>query len=364
MSGTSADGADAALMDFASSKGRLMATANLSWDKSTRAAIQQLAQSGMDEIDRMGALDHQMGQAFADLVLKLLAEHQLEPEDIRAIGSHGQTLRHRPPGTTRHPFSLQIGDPNIIAQRTGITTLADFRRRDMAAGGQGAPLVPAFHQAQFASAQVERAIVNIGGIANLTWLPPRNEPVLGFDTGPGNTLMDAWIGRVMGEAFDREGRWAASGRASPTLLRGLQAEPYLTQPPPKSTGPEVFNLNWLDTQLRQATSILKPEDVQATLLELTAWSIARSIHDLSKTDRTEVYLCGGGAFNQQLRRRLQERLPHCEVSDTSRLGIAPEWVEAAAFAWLARQTLNHQAGNLPSVTGADRPVILGAVYFT
>jgi len=363
MSGTSADGADAALMDFSAPQGQLLGTASLSWDRSTRAAIHYLARGGSDEIDRMGALDHQLGGAFADLVMDLLTQHQLKPEDIKAIGSHGQTLRHRPAGTTRHPFSLQIGDPNIIAQRTGITTVADFRRRDMAAGGQGAPLVPAFHRVQFASSETERAIVNIGGIANLTWLSSKDEPVVGFDTGPGNVLMDAWIALTRGEAFDREGRWAASGQLSPELLQRLQAQPYFTQPSPKSTGPEVFNLNWLRAELGQLASVLAPEDVQATLLELTAWSIAASIRELLKTATAEVYLCGGGAFNQQLRRRLQAGLPHCEVSDTSRLGIAPEWVEAAAFAWLARQTMSHQAGNLPSVTGADRPVILGAVYY-
>lgn len=363
MSGTSADGGDAALMDFIAPQGQLLGTASLSWDKSTRAAIHYLARGGGDEIDRMGALDHQLGGAFADLVMDLLTQHRLKPEDIKAIGSHGQTLRHRPAGTTTHPFSLQIGNPNIIAQRTGITTVADFRRRDMAAGGQGAPLVPAFHQAWFANPRIERAIVNIGGIANLTWLPPQNEPVLGFDTGPGNGLMDAWISHSKGVAFDQDGRWAASGQADPTLLQALQTHPYFKQPPPKSTGPEVFNLDWLNAELSQLTSILKPEDVQASLLELTAWSIARSIQDLSGTGRPEVYLCGGGAFNRQLRCRLQAQLPRCEISDTGCLGIAPEWVEAAAFAWLARQTMKRQAGNLPSVTGARKPVILGAVYY-
>jgi len=363
MSGTSADGADAVLMDFSTAQGQLVGTASLSWDKSTRSAIHYLALGGSDEIDRMGALDHQLGQAFADLVLKLLDQHQLNPEEIRAIGSHGQTLRHRPAGTTAHPFSLQIGDPNLIAQSTGITTVADFRRRDMAAGGQGAPMVPAFHQAQFPSSGVARAIVNIGGIANLTWLPPGTGPVLGFDTGPGNVLMDAWIGRIKGETFDRDGAWAASGKASEELLQRLKAQPYFHQSPPKSTGPELFNLNWLDTELSQLTSVLQPEQVQATLLELTAWSIAESIGRLSKTDQPEVYLCGGGALNQQLRHRLEAQLPQCEIGDTGRLGIDPEWVEAAAFAWLARQTLNRQAGNLPSVTGAQSPVILGAVYY-
>jgi len=363
MSGTSADGADAALMDFSAPQGQLLGTASLSWDKSTRAAIHYLARGGGDEIDRMGALDHQLGGAFADLVMDLLTQHQLKPEDIKAIGSHGQTLRHRPAGTTQHPFSLQIGDPNIIAQKTGITTLADFRRRDMAAGGQGAPLVPAFHQAMFASPQVERAIVNIGGIANLTWLPPGTKPVLGFDTGPGNVLMDAWIGHVKGETYDREGAWAASGKASKQLLQGLKAQPYFHQPPPKSTGPELFNLNWLNAELSQLSSVQQPEDVQATLLELTAWSITESIGNLSSAGRPEVYLCGGGALNRQLRHRLEAQLPQCEINDTGRLGIDPQWVEAAAFAWLARRTINHQAGNLPSVTGAQSPVILGSVYY-
>ncbi|MDQ2075717.1 anhydro-N-acetylmuramic acid kinase [Marinimicrobium sp. ABcell2] len=361
MSGTSADAVDAVIVDFSADQPRLVASHSQPFDRSTRASIHNLALPGTNEIDRMGGLDRELGETFARVVIELLEKGGCEASQIAAIGSHGQTVRHRPPGLNDNPFSLQIGDPNIIAQRTGITTIADFRRRDMAAGGHGAPLVPAFHSAFFHSAEQSRAIVNVGGIANLTWLPTQGQP-LGFDTGPGNVLLDAWIMKTRGAPYDQQGEWAASGRVDNTLLEQLLAHPYFTQRPPKSTGPEAFNLDWLSSELARVEGELAPEDVQATLLVLTAQTIAASVSALQNGEFTTTYLCGGGAYNLQLRRALETLLPKQRVTDTTELGIAPEWVEATAFAWLARQTNERKAGNLPEVTGAREALVLGGIY--
>lgn len=361
MSGTSADAIDAVLVDFSANQPALLASHSTPFDRATRAAIHKLALPGTDEIDRMGSLDRQLGEAFAQTVIELLALTDYRPEQIAAIGSHGQTIRHRPPQLHEYPFSLQIGDPNVIAQQTGITTIADFRRRDMAAGGQGAPLVPAFHQAFFRSNQHNRAIVNVGGIANLTWLPASGTP-LGFDTGPGNVLLDAWILKTRGAPYDHEGAWAGSGQVNNDLLQQLLEHPFFTQKPPKSTGPEVFNLDWLNAELASVEGELAPEDVQATLLILTAQSIAASIGALDLDSPADIYLCGGGAYNLQLRKALQVLRPDQRVTDTSELGIAPEWVEATAFAWLAHQTRNRLPGNLPEITGASKALVLGGIY--
>lgn len=361
MSGTSADAVDAVLVEFGAKQPRLIATHSLPLEPSTRAAIHNLARPGMNEIDRVGALDHKLGQTFARAVNELLEKTDCSANQVTAIGSHGQTVRHRPPGQNESPFSLQIGDPNIIAQHTGITTIADFRRRDMAAGGHGAPLVPAFHNAFFHSAGESRAVVNVGGIANLTWLPAQGSP-LGFDTGPGNVLMDAWIMKVHKAPYDQEGSWAATGRMNEALLQQLLTHPYFAQIPPKSTGPESFNLGWLSEELKRFEGELAPENVQATLLALTAHTIATNVNAMQNDEHATVYLCGGGAYNLELRRALNGLLPQQRVADTKELGIAPEWVEAAAFAWLARQTTKRQAGNLPAVTGASQALILGGIY--
>ncbi len=363
MSGTSADAIDAVLVDFSQPSLKLIARHNVPLDPDTRAAIHQLAQPGTNEIDRMGALDQQLGRAFANAAQALLAQTGLDATDVRAIGSHGQTLRHRPPNSGRLPsFTLQIADPNLIAHLTGITTVADFRRRDMAAGGQGAPLVPALHKALFHSQEVNRAIVNVGGVANLTWLPAQGD-VIGFDTGPGNNLMDAWIQRSLGKPYDEGGQWAAQGTPNGELLRSLSAHPYFGQHPPKSTGPEAFNMQWLDECLDGLRNPVTAEDVQATLLKLTAMGVADSISGLTgKSGRCEVYLCGGGSHNGRLVEALAALMPDSPIADTSVIGLAPDWVEAVAFAWLARQTLNGLGGNLPSVTGADSVQVLGAIY--
>jgi anhydro-N-acetylmuramic acid kinase len=359
MSGTSADGIDAALVSIPSAGGfTLRATHQHPFPHEVRVDIQALMRPGADEIDREGELDMQLGQLFAEAAAELLDKAGLAPHQIRAIGSHGQTIRHRPRAV--HAFTRQIGNPSVIAEVTGITTVADFRARDMAAGGQGAPLVPAFHAALFRKTGTNRAIINIGGIANVTWLAgDAKASVTGFDTGPGNALLDLWATRQLGRAFDADGTWAHSGKVLPDLLARLLDEDYFRQRPPKSTGREQFHLDWL---MRQISGAEAPHDVQATLAELSARSIADAVRGLLPGSADEVYVCGGGAHNRDLLARLQAALGRTPLATTSVLGLDPDWVEAAAFAWLAHQTLAGHAGNLPSVTGARRSVVLGGIY--
>jgi anhydro-N-acetylmuramic acid kinase len=359
MSGTSADAIDAVLVDLQTTP-QLIRQHSIQLSADTRAKTHALSFPGTNEIDRMGVLDSELGRLFAQASLELLAKAGVDTKHVIAIGSHGQTIRHRPPGAAEGTFTLQIGDPNLIAELTGITTVADFRRRDMAVGGQGAPLVPAFHQAIFHTKEKDRVVVNIGGMANITWLPAQ-EAALGFDTGPGNVLMDLWIAELLGKAYDQEGSWAASGHICPTLLAEFLAEPYFSAPAPKSTGRESFNRAWLAEKLRHR-STLAPEDVQATLLELTAITIADSINALSPAPK-EIFVCGGGAYNIALMQRLAVLLPTDTVATTAALGVDPQWIEAMAFAWLAQQTINHRPGNLCAVTGATREVILGGIYY-
>ena len=359
MSGTSADSIDAALADLTNTP-TLIAHHSLAIDD-LREEIIALATPGDNEIQRLNQLDRELGLRFAQATSELLINSGYNPRDIQAIGSHGQTLRHEPPtdNLNGHPYTLQAGDPNTIAQQTGITTVADFRRRDIAAGGQGAPLAPAFHLAAFEKPGTLRAIINIGGMANISCLPG-DGTVIGFDTGPGNALMDGWINRHQGESYDNNGQWAASGATNPELLKQLLAEPYLQLPPPKSTGRELFNLEWLDQQLT-AFAEIPPEYIQATLLEFTAQTIADAVRAQSPQPN-EIYICGGGAYNTTLMQRLETLLHPALITNTGHLGIAPEWVEAVAFAWLAKQTLENLPGNAPSVTGAGEGVILGGVY--
>ncbi|MEN0039643.1 MAG: anhydro-N-acetylmuramic acid kinase [Cellvibrio sp.] len=360
MSGTSADAIDAALIDLESSA-QLIATHTLPLPPEIRQQIHALSLPNDNEIDRMGALDAELGRLFAQVSLELIAKSGIDASQITVIGSHGQTIRHRPPGSPQGTFTLQIGDPNIIAELTGITTVADFRRRDMAAGGQGAPLVPAFHRAIFHSPNNDRVVVNIGGMANITWLPTQGR-VSGFDTGPGNVLMDNWIHSHSGNTYDKDGAWAASGIVNQELLANLLGENYFTLPAPKSTGRESFNRDWLDRNIIALSSAPSPADVQATLLELTAVTIADSINKLGDTTK-EVFVCGGGAYNPVLMQRLQDLLRGDKVVSTSALGVDPQWIEAMAWAWLAQQTINHKPGNVREVTGANREVILGGVYY-
>lgn len=358
MSGTSADGVDAALVDFSQARPTIVATHYAPYQPALRASILALCQPGDNEIQRLGELDILLGKAFAQAVNTLLKNQSIAAHTIKAVGSHGQTIRHHP----LH-FTLQIGDPNTIAAETGITTIADFRRKDIAFGGQGAPLVPAFHQHVFGSANENRVIVNIGGIANVTHLRPHaDETVIGFDTGPGNMLLDAWIHLHQQESYDKHGAWGASGQVQMELLENMLADPYFQLPPPKSTGREYFNLTWLEQQLQSVSKTITAVDTQATLVELTARTIMLGIHPYIAAG--EILVCGGGAHNQLLMSHLTRLAqPNFTVATTQQYGITPDWVEAVAFAWLARQTLNQLPGNLPSVTGAKRSGILGGVFF-
>ncbi|HEC15965.1 MAG TPA: anhydro-N-acetylmuramic acid kinase [Sedimenticola sp.] len=359
MSGTSMDGIDAALARFPETGAELIATHSHPWPDDLRRQLKDLTRPGENEIDRLGRLDALAGETFAAAALELLAKAGVAPSAVTAIGSHGQTIRHRPDGET--PFTLQIGDPNRIAERTGITTVADFRRRDMAAGGEGAPLAPAFHAHIFRNENEARCVLNIGGIANLTLLPANREaPATGFDTGPGNCLLDAWSRRHLNRPFDRDGAWATTGKVSPSLLEAMLADAYFRRPPPKSTGVEYFSPDWLDRRLGSDKG-LGEADIQATLTALTAESIARGIKG-SMPGCRRILVCGGGVHNNSLMRQLRDRLDQHEVESTAAHGMDPDWIEAVAFAWLARQTLWGKPGNLPSVTGANHSVVLGGVY--
>lgn len=358
ISGTSSDGVDAALLESSPTL-RLQRSSFRPYPDALRERLLAFAAGRYqgDPVDQLGALDHELGKLFAQAALALLRDSAIPASGVRAIGSHGQTVRHRPRGA--QPFTLQIADPNLIAASTGITTVADFRRRDLALGGEAAPLVPAFHAAVFSDTSESRAVVNVGGIANVTFLPAAGGRVSGFDTGPGNVLMDWWSREHLHAPFDRNGAFAASGKIDARLLHELLADAYFTRTPPKSTGPEYFNAHWFLQKLGNPG--LSPADVMATLCELTARSIAASVA-ACKPPVQRVLLCGGGAHNARLCARLAVHLPECELQDTGKFGISPDMVEAGAFAWLARETLAGRPGNLPAVTGASRPAILGAIY--
>lgn len=357
MSGTSADGIDSVLVTFNRGVPQLLASAARPWPPALRDQLLALSQSqAVLGLDAFGQLDVEIGHSFADAALHLLKHSDHSAASVRAIGSHGQTVRHRPTG--QHPFTLQLGDPSVIAERTGIDVVADFRRADVAAGGQGAPLLPALHAMLLARPGHTRVVLNLGGIANITVLGADGS-VLGFDTGPANGLLDAWCQRHRGEPFDRDGLFAASGRPDPALLDSLLADPYFAQPPPKSTGREYFHLDWLSAHT--ARTAKNPADVQATLLELTTRSVTAAIARFAPA-ADEVLVCGGGVHNGAMMRRLGDLLAPCAVLDTSRYGVDPDFLEATAFAWLARQRLLGLPGNLPAVTGARGPRVLGAIY--
>lgn len=355
MAGTSLDGIDAVIAEFADRRCTVRGAQTTPFPESLRRRLESVIRAGTIELAELGALDTALGELFAQSVLELLDASGVEPDAIAAIGHHGQTIYHKP--TPPEPFTMQIGDPNVIAARTGITVVADLRRLDIALGGQGAPLMPLFHAWCFGSADATRAVVNIGGIANVSVLAPGAGP-RGFDTGPGNTLLDAWIAQATGEPFDRDGAFAASGRVDEKLLAALLEDPYFERPPPKSTGREYFNMAWLERRLAGARPASR--DLQATLSELTAASIARS---LTGESVSEVILCGGGAHNRDLVTRLQHRLAAIPVVTSRELGIAPDWVEAAGCAWFARERLAGQRVATPSVTGARQAAVLGGVYW-
>lgn len=360
MSGTSADAIDAVILDVSESDPtvRLVGSHHEALPPELRAEIHRFTSPSADELERMGTLSTRLGRLFARAAQAVLTKSNIAPTQVRAIGSHGQTIRHKPDGS--EPYTVQIGEPAIIVEETGITTVAHFRARDMAAGGEGAPMVPAFHRAAFQSPAASRAIVNIGGIANVTFLPKDlNARVIGFDIGPGNVLLDKWISEQRQLAADRGGEWARTGRFDPGLLKELLADPYFLRPAPKSTGREYFNLDWLSIAVGRRS--LRPEDIQATLVQLTVETIAAAVvHNDPRPD--EVFLCGGGANNVFLVETLTARIAPIPVRPIDVLGMPAQWVEAAAFAWLAHRTLEGLPGNLPDVTGARHPAVLGAVY--
>ncbi len=360
MSGTSLDAIDAALVRFEGDGFHFVDAIEHAYTPSVQASLHALCQSGKDEINRMGRADREVAFAFSLAVNALLEKTGMKAEQITAIGSHGQTVRHHPNGDCG--FTVQIGDPSTIAEQTGITTVADFRRRDIAAGGQGAPLVPAFHEALLAS-DTPKQIVNIGGIANITRLNATNQPqpaiTTGYDIGPGNTLMDQWIKHQLNKAYDDDGAWASTGAVNQALLKQMMETPYFALPPPKSTGRELFNLEWLASKT-EASPPCSPVDIQATLLELTATCIATDIN--THGNQGDVIICGGGAQNSALMRRLTACLSDHTVLASDDIGISSRFMEAMAFAWLAKRALDGHTGNLPSVTGAKRAVILGGIY--
>ena len=365
ISGTSADGIDAALVRFDNddpqARCELVHGRTFAWDAALRARLVALGQGAeLHALDELGTLDMRIAEAFADAALSLSRELGIAPAQVRALGSHGQTVRHRPHGANgdgRFPFTLQLGDGNVIAERTGIATVADFRRRDVAAGGQGAPLLPALHAALLSAPGEDRAVLNLGGIANLTLLPKQGE-VRGFDTGPANALLDAWCARHTGKAFDANGDFAASGTIDDALLARLLAEPWFALPPPKSTGREQFHLDWLASKLAGDET---PADVQASLLELSAATVADALRTAQPATR-RLLVCGGGVHNPRLLERVAAHLPGVAVESTAAHGVDPDYVEAMGFAWLARQTLLGRPGNLPAVTGARGARVLGAIY--
>jgi anhydro-N-acetylmuramic acid kinase len=357
MSGTSMDGIDAALVSFGDANVDIHATHSEPYPKDLQDALLTAIREPLDvALDASGELDRKVGECFRDAALAVIDKSGMARQEIVAIGSHGQTLRHQP--NAIEPFSLQIGNAKIIATGTSTATVANFREADIAAGGQGAPLVPPFHQWLFDSEDSNRVVVNIGGIANITVLRAGGLGVLGFDTGPGNGLMDAWISRHLGKSFDHAGEWAASGTVIGSLLDEFCGDPYFKLHAPKSTGFEYFNPNWLQ---RFDVDRFDPADVQATLCEFSAATIAMAINECLQNTR-EVFVCGGGVHNTELMHRLSQRLSGAAVRSTLTAGLDPDWVEAAAFAWLAMRTMTGQTGNLPSVTGATHKVVLGDIH--
>ncbi|QLF93859.1 anhydro-N-acetylmuramic acid kinase [Pseudomonas sp. ABC1] len=354
MSGTSLDGLDVALIEQDADT-RLLATHYTPLPADLHKELLALCSPGFDEVARVALAEQRWVELAAQGVDTLLRQAGKSATEIRAIGSHGQTIRHEP----CRGFTVQIGNPALLAELTSITVVSDFRRRDVAAGGQGAPLVPAFHEALFGKQELACAVLNIGGFGNLSLLSCE-EGTGGFDTGPGNVLMDAWIKHTLGQSYDADGRWAASGTVDESLLGALLADPFFSTQGPKSTGRETFNLDWLLTHLGDREK-LPAEDIQATLLELTARSISTALQQSQQGTR-QLWVCGGGAHNSQLMARLQALLPGCRVESTKAMGIDPDWIEAMAFGWLAHCCLEGIPANRPAVTGATGLRVLGAIY--
>ena len=357
MTGTSVDGLDVAVLDATATPPRIAQCKTVALPGALAADLLALGKPGKDEIDRAGACDAALGEFIGKVILDCLGSWNINPSQVRAIGCHGQTIRHRPDSTP--PFTLQIGDPNRVAEVTGIDTVADMRRRDVAAGGQGAPLAPLFHDALFRDGERHRIVVNIGGIANATMLPAGSDAILGFDTGPGNALVDAWIRHCKDQPYDQDGAWASQGHVAQGLLDALRHDAFVLRNPPKSTGKETYNLDYISRAL--APRDLPPVDVQATLLEFTAWSIANAVERWGP-GTGDVVACGGGRHNHALMKRLESSLSGYRVLRADDLGVDGDALEAAAFAWFAHRTLAGLPSNAPAVTGADGSRVLGALY--
>lgn len=354
MSGTSLDGIDTVIADLSDSRIRLLHCQHQPFQPALQRSLLELnEEDGRAELHRAALAANQLAQAYASSIRTLLSQARIAAREIAAIGCHGQTVRHHP----EHGYTIQLVNGALLAELAEARVVCDFRSRDIAAGGQGAPLVPAFHHACFQSADVTRIIVNVGGIANLTILG-QGGAISGFDCGPGNILLDAWIMENLGRAYDESGAWAAEGKVDEALLARLEAHPFLAATPPKSTGREAFNLAWLRRALLGTEA---PVDVQATLLLFTARAIAAAVKNHGR-DAAEVFLCGGGALNSALLECLRELLPERRIATTNALGVDARWVEALAFAWLAQRAVRGEQGSLPSVTGASGSRVLGAIY--
>jgi len=360
MSGTSMDAVDAVIVHFYDDRPDIDIVAYRQYPFKTEIQQRTRAVDVNSSLEEISELDSILGKEFANAVVQILRDSDIDKTDVPAVGSHGQTVLHLP--DSAWPRTMQIGDANIICQHTGITTVADFRRADMAAGGQGAPLAPAFHAWKFRRPGLDRVVLNLGGMANITVLPAGTEcEILGFDTGPGNALMDLWTQHHLGKDFDEQGTWAASGTYQSSLLDNMLTDPYFTAPPPKSTGKDDFNLGWLNTFLTGLDAEVNDKDIQATLLELSIRSISDAVRDYAP-ETEEIIICGGGIHNTALMDGLRQQLNGVALHSSAKYGLDPDAVEAVAFAWLAKQRLEGKPGNMPSVTGARRPVVLGALY--
>ncbi len=362
MSGTSMDAVDCALVDLGNKpKDYLLDFINVDIPAMLKSNLQSLCHEQLVSLRLLGETDSAIAELFASAAMAILEKNQISAHQIRAIGSHGQTIYHQPPVLDEHAFTLQIADPNRISVLTGITAVADFRRKDIALGGQGAPLLPVFHQHLFGNTQNSRIILNIGGMANITLLRQDDPHLIGFDTGPGNILLDSWIQAQQDLPYDDHGAWAASGSSQHDLLSFLLEDPYFSSPPPKSTGREYFNLSWLRKHLEHFGKEISAQDVQATLVSLSSKSISAAIRDV--LDTGEVIVCGGGASNNFLMQQLQEDLSGFKLASSDNFGVNSNALEALAFAWFAKQTLDQNALDLSKVTGASRPAILGGIYY-
>jgi anhydro-N-acetylmuramic acid kinase len=363
MSGTSMDGVDCALVQINGNRVQVIDFLCRELPSNLKRDLLEISANRITDLRKIGSSDVAVARLFAKSVFEILQKNNIQSHEVAAIGSHGQTIWHEPQQSADHlPFTLQIGDPNTIALTTGITTVADFRRKDMAAGGQGAPMVPAFHAEIFRSSSADRFIINLGGIANITFLPKDETKAMGLDTGPASVLMDAWIRQHLKREFDDEGKWARSGRINNKLLNELLNESYFNLPPPKSTGRELFNIEWLNGKLSKIDGEIAKEDVQATLLQFSVETIKREILKIRPSG--EIIVCGGGVHNQALLGSLKESLDKFAITTSAEHGINPDCVESVAFAWFASKTLKREAIDFTPFTGARQPVIAGGVYYS